>query len=148
MKDSNEESTKVEVAEGKVLYNVVRNAFREAGMTFYPNPNTTVSNNTTTTNNTQNKNNNNNNNNNYHFEIKNDRAVLVWFDTIRDLDYFSILKPWQVVNRLPQANVICRKAPFVRIIQRIQPFFQELHFANSKGSVYSSCSKARSEVHY
>lgn len=120
--DSNKETSKVEVAEGKVLYNVVRSAFQKAGLIFYPNANTSVSNNTN-----NNQSTNSNNNNNYHFEIKNDRAVLVWFDTIRDLDYFTILKPWQVVNRLPQANVICRKAPFVRIIQRIQPFFPQLY---------------------
>lgn len=117
--NSSQTSKNVEVAEGKVLYNVVRDAFRAAKFTFYPNPNTTI-----TTNNGTNPTG--TNNVITTFSIKNDRAVLVWFDTIRDLDYFSILTPWQVVNRLPQANVICRKAPFVRIIQRIQPLFPKL----------------------
>lgn len=119
--DSNPKKQKIEVAEGKVLYNVVRDAFMAAEMIFYPNSNTIVSNNNNNTNQKT------KNNNDYHFVINNDRAVLVWFDTIRDLDYFSIIKPWQVVNRLPQVNVICRKAPFVRIIQRVQPLFPQLY---------------------
>ena len=50
-------------------------------------------------------------------------GMLVWFDTLKDQDYFSALKPFQIVNRIPQINMICRKAPFVRIIQRLQPVF-------------------------
>ena len=53
-------------------------------------------------------------------------GMLVWFDTLKDQDYFSNLKPFQIVNRIPQINMICRKAPFVRIIQRLQPVFPEL----------------------
>lgn len=52
-------------------------------------------------------------------------SILVWWDTIKDQDYFRSLYPWQVVNRLPNVNIICRKAPFVRAIQRIQKFFPE-----------------------
>ncbi|KAK8885580.1 positive regulation of cilium movement [Tritrichomonas musculus] len=51
-------------------------------------------------------------------------AMLVWFDTIKDTDYFSQLMPWQIVNRVPNINVICRKASFVRCIQRINIFFR------------------------
>ena len=54
------------------------------------------------------------------------QSVLVWYDTIKDIDYFTRLMPWQVVNRLPNINVICRKAPFVRCIQRIMVFFPHL----------------------
>ena len=50
-------------------------------------------------------------------------AICVWWDTIKDQDYFRSLTPWQVVNRLPNVNIICRKAPFVRAVQRIQKFF-------------------------
>lgn len=49
-------------------------------------------------------------------------ALLIWYDTIKDGDYFSSLKPWQVVNRLPNVNLICRKAPFVQMIQRVAAF--------------------------
>lgn len=52
------------------------------------------------------------------------QAMLVWFDTIKDTDYFSQLMPWQIVNRIPNINVICRKASFVRCIQRINTFFK------------------------
>ena len=53
-------------------------------------------------------------------------GMLVWFDTLKDQDYFSNLKPFQIVNRIPQINMICRKAPFVRIIQRLQPVFPDM----------------------
>lgn len=56
-----------------------------------------------------------------------ERSVLVWFDTIKDIDYFSHLQPWQVVNRIPNVNVICRKALFVRTIHRIAHFFPHLY---------------------
>ena len=61
------------------------------------------------------------------YKSKNRKAVLVWYDTIRDGDYFTTLQPYQIVNRLPAVNVICRKAPFVRLIQRMQPFFPNLY---------------------
>ncbi|EAY22243.1 Tubulin-tyrosine ligase family protein [Trichomonas vaginalis G3] len=51
------------------------------------------------------------------------QAVLIWHDSLKDLDYFRNLKPWQVVNRIPSANVLCRKVPFARIIQKISQFF-------------------------
>ena len=47
--DSNPKKQKIEVAEGKVLYNVVRDAFMAAEMIFYPNSNTIVSNNNNNT---------------------------------------------------------------------------------------------------
>lgn len=82
----------MEVTEGRVLYNTVRNAFNRA---------------------------------NYKFSPKNQRALLVWYDTLKDSDYFSTLHPWQVVNRLPYINLICRKTPFVRLINRIQKYFPD-----------------------
>lgn len=51
------------------------------------------------------------------------RAVLVWYDDLRKKDFYGPLKPWQIVNRFPMINVICRKAPFVRLIQRTAPTF-------------------------
>lgn len=59
---------------------------------------------------------------NIKLNIDDPQALLVWYDTIKDADYFSTLKPWQVVNRLPNVNLICRKAPFVQMIQRIAVF--------------------------
>lgn len=53
------------------------------------------------------------------------KALLVWNDTIKDQDYFRSLSPHQIVNRLPLINVICRKAPFVRVIQRIAKYFRK-----------------------
>lgn len=61
------------------------------------------------------------------YRSKNPNASLIWYDTIKDADYWSELKPFQVVNRIPAINVICRKAPFVRLIQRIQPYFPNLY---------------------
>ncbi|OHS99640.1 Tubulin-tyrosine ligase family protein [Tritrichomonas foetus] len=55
-----------------------------------------------------------------------DNSILVWYDTIKDQDYFSRLMPWQIINRIPQINVICRKASFVRCIQRINIFYPDL----------------------
>ena len=57
------------------------------------------------------------------FKDNDPSAILVWFDSLKDLDYYKSLLPWQVVNRLPSINVLCRKAPFARIIQRIQKYF-------------------------
>ena len=51
-------------------------------------------------------------------------SLLVWHDSIKDTDYFRQLQPWQIVNRLPLINIICRKAPFVRSIQRISKYFR------------------------
>lgn len=53
-----------------------------------------------------------------------DFSVLIWHDSIKDADYFRGMLPWQVVNRLPEINIICRKAPFVRSIQRISKYFR------------------------
>ena len=51
------------------------------------------------------------------------QAVLVWYDNLPKNDFFGPLQPWQIVNRFPMANVICRRAPLVRLIQRTAPTF-------------------------
>lgn len=56
------------------------------------------------------------------FQRDNEQGVLVWSDAIR-LELFRTVHPYQVINRLPFASTWCRKAPFVRIIQRIARFF-------------------------
>jgi len=54
-------------------------------------------------------------------------SILVWYDSITGSDYFKALKPWQVVNRIPSMNVLCRKAPFTRIIQKIGKYYPDLY---------------------
>jgi len=56
--------------------------------------------------------------NDYDFKKDCELALLIWYDDLRRKDFFGKMKPWQVVNRLPSVNVICRKAPFVRLCQR------------------------------
>ena len=56
------------------------------------------------------------------FQRDNEQGVLVWSDAIR-LDLFDSVYPYQVINRLPFAPTWCRKAPFVRLIQRIARIF-------------------------
>lgn len=81
------------VTNGKVLYLVVRQAFKGSQMTFTPG---------------------------------NSNAVLVWCDTVK-IEYFKQLYPWQIINRIPWAQTMCRKAPFVRLIQRIMAFYPDLY---------------------
>ncbi|KAK8884304.1 positive regulation of cilium movement [Tritrichomonas musculus] len=59
------------------------------------------------------------------YQENNQRGILVWFDNVRDKDFFSSLQPYQIVNRIPSINMICRKAPFVGLIQRVAPLFPE-----------------------
>ena len=54
-------------------------------------------------------------------------AVLIWYDTLRDVDYYSTLKPWQVLNRIPNINNICRKAYLIRLLQRMSTYFPSLY---------------------
>lgn len=62
---------------------------------------------------------------NIDYQEDNPKGVLVWFDNVQDKDFFSNLLPYQIVNRIPSINMICRKAPFVGLIQRIIPIFPE-----------------------
>lgn len=58
-------------------------------------------------------------------EDKDRNSLLVWHDSLKDCDFFSPLSPWQIVNRLPCINVICRKAPFTYLLQRMKNIFPE-----------------------
>ena len=60
-------------------------------------------------------------------KLKSKRSILVWYDTLQNADYFSKLQPWQVVNRIPSINLICRKAPFIRLIQKMQNYYPKLY---------------------
>jgi hypothetical protein len=54
------------------------------------------------------------------FQKPDENSILIWHDTILDtLPYFKDLKPFQVVNRLPHINLICRKAGLVQTIHRL-----------------------------
>lgn len=56
------------------------------------------------------------------------RSCLVWYDTLRDLpDEYRKAYPWQIINRMPGINYICRKTPMVRLINRMMKFFPELY---------------------
>ena len=55
------------------------------------------------------------------------QSVLIWHDTLKDSNYFDDLRPWQVVNRIPGANVLCRKVPFYYLMKRLQNYFPELY---------------------
>jgi hypothetical protein len=54
-------------------------------------------------------------------------AILCWFDSLKEADrVFTVVAPYQVVNRIPNINVLCRKAPLARILQRVKPLFPSL----------------------
>ncbi|EAY15686.1 Tubulin-tyrosine ligase family protein [Trichomonas vaginalis G3] len=49
-----------------------------------------------------------------------DNCPIVWYDTLKEQDSeMGNIKPWQVVNRLPGINYICRKAPLFRLLTRM-----------------------------
>ncbi|KAH0790226.1 Tubulin-tyrosine ligase family protein [Histomonas meleagridis] len=56
----------------------------------------------------------------------NPNAMLVWTDTMK-VDYFQQMMPWQVINRIPWARTMCRKAPYVRLICRTAKYFPNLY---------------------
>ena len=59
----------------------------------------------------------------YKYQREDPKATLIWFDNLKKKDFFGPLMPWQIVNRFPSVNTICRKAPFVRLIQRTAQSF-------------------------
>jgi hypothetical protein len=52
----------------------------------------------------------------------NKNALLLWWDTLRPKEEkcLGTLKNGQIVNRIPNMNLICRKAPLARLLQRMQ----------------------------
>ena len=60
-------------------------------------------------------------------EDRDQSALLVWHDSLKESDFFGPLKAWQVVNRIPSINILCRKAPYARVINRMQPYFPNLY---------------------
>ena len=55
------------------------------------------------------------------------QSVLIWHDTLKDPSYFNDLRPWQIINRIPGANVLTRKVPFYYLIKRLQNYFPDLY---------------------
>ena len=49
--------------------------------------------------------------------------IVVWSDSYKEADFFKNLKPWQVINRIPNINILCRKASFAFLIQQISKYF-------------------------
>jgi hypothetical protein len=60
------------------------------------------------------------------YDEVNPKAILVWHDSIRDVHYWSQLRPWQIINRIPNINVICRKFPFARLIERMRGIYPSI----------------------
>ena len=59
------------------------------------------------------------------YEEANSLHILVWYDSLKDNEYFKYLLPWQIVNRIPNMQLLCRKATFARLIQHISKIFPE-----------------------
>lgn len=53
-------------------------------------------------------------------------APLCWFDTLCDIDYFYNRPPWQIVNRIPALNVLCRKAFLATVFKNVSPGYRHL----------------------
>jgi hypothetical protein len=53
-------------------------------------------------------------------------SMIIWQDRLKEPSSFCDYQPWQVVNRIPGMNVLCRKASFARLIERIRPAFPSL----------------------
>ena len=53
--------------------------------------------------------------------------IIVWSDSIRDQDYYTTLRPWQVVNRIPNMHVMCRKTPFGVLLMKMKNRFSHAY---------------------
>ena len=50
-------------------------------------------------------------------------AILHWHDSLKEQDYYTNLKVWQVTNRIPSSSVLTRKASLAKLIDRIQQYY-------------------------
>lgn len=57
------------------------------------------------------------------YDENNPTAILVWHDTLNIIDFYKFLHPWQVVNRIPYIQLLCRKSSFARLIQHMKEHF-------------------------
>lgn len=57
-----------------------------------------------------------------------DSCPIVWYDTLKEQDDdMQGIRPWQIVNRLPGINYICRKAPLFRLLTRMSNKLPEIY---------------------
>lgn len=61
---------------------------------------------------------------NIQWKPNNKNAVLVWADTIR-AEFFDQLRPYQVINRIPWTQTMCRKVPFALLLLRAARYFPD-----------------------
>jgi len=54
-------------------------------------------------------------------------AILVWHDSLKDIDFFVPLKPWQIINRIPCINLLCKKGTYAYVVQKIQNIYPKLY---------------------
>ena len=60
------------------------------------------------------------------YDEMNSASCLVWYDSLKESEYFKFLQPWQIVNRIPNMQLICKKASFARLIQHMTHYFPDL----------------------
>lgn len=54
-------------------------------------------------------------------------SILIWFDSLIDNLKMFDNPPWKIINRIPFINILCRKAPFSIIIEKIRHFYPSLY---------------------
>lgn len=65
--------------------------------------------------------------NNITFDNNDKSAVMVWYDTIKDMDYWSTLAPYQIVNRIPNINILCRKTSCIRLLHNMNSILPSIY---------------------
>ena len=65
----------------------------------------------------------------YLLKFKYDPAngLLLWYDYLKEHDYFSTMKPFQIINRIPNMNILCRKASMIILLIRMQNVFPSIY---------------------
>jgi hypothetical protein len=58
---------------------------------------------------------------------RNKLALVVWHDSLNNARYFTSLRAWQVINRIPSMQILCRKVSFTYLMKQISDFFPSLY---------------------
>lgn len=61
------------------------------------------------------------------FTRNNLNAVLIWNDTMNSQIEYRKHKPWQVINRITNMNVICHKTPMAILLKEIEDKYPDLY---------------------
>jgi hypothetical protein len=61
---------------------------------------------------------------NISFQAEQPNAVLVWNDTVKN-EFFDSMQVFQVINRLPWAEIMCQKVPFVSLVRRMSEYYPD-----------------------